>query len=68
MKPVVISPKWHVGIWRRVREALAIRSGRKVCVMQKDQRLENRSVLRIREARGFLKAIKTDVPREKNRL
>ena len=68
METVVISPKFQVVIPQRIREALGLRPGQKVRVMQYDQRVEYVPVLPIRKTRGFLKGINTDVPREKNRL
>jgi AbrB family looped-hinge helix DNA binding protein len=67
METVVISPKYQVVIPQRIREALGLRPGQKVRVMQYDQRVEYVPVLPMRKNRGFLKGIKTDVPRDADR-
>jgi AbrB family looped-hinge helix DNA binding protein len=67
METVVISPKFQVVIPRRIREALGLKAGQKVRVMQYDQRVEYVPVLPMRKTRSFLKGIKTNVPREADR-
>ena len=67
METVVISPKFQVVIPQRIREALGLKPGQKVRVMQYDNRVEYVPVLPIRKTRGFLKGIKTDIPRDADR-
>lgn len=67
MEIVVVSPKFQVVIPRRIRESLGLKPGQKVRVMQYGRRVEYVPVLSAREARGFLKGIRTDVRREADR-
>lgn len=68
METVIISPKFQVVIPQRIREALGLKPGQKVCVIQYEQRVEYVPVTSMRRARGFLKGIQTDVEREPDRL
>lgn len=68
METVVISPKYQVVIPLRIRKALGLKPGQKVRVMQFDQRVEYLPVESLPEARGFLRGIETDVPREDDRV
>lgn len=68
METVTISPKFQVVIPQRIREALRLKPGQKVRVVQYGQRVEYVPVMPIRKARGFLKGIETDVPREDDRV
>lgn len=68
METVTISPKFQVVIPRRIREALGLKPGQKVRVMQYGQRVEYVPVLPARKARGFLEGINTEVPREADRV
>lgn len=68
METVTISPKFQVVIPRRIREALGLKPGQKVQVVQYGQRVEYLPVLPLRKARGFLRGIDTDVPREADRV
>lgn len=68
METVTISPKFQVVIPRRIREALGLKPGQKVQVVQYGQRVEYVPVLPLRKARGFLRGIDTDVPREADRV
>jgi AbrB family looped-hinge helix DNA binding protein len=67
METFVISPKFQVVIPQRIREALGLRPGQKVRVMQYGPRVEYVPVLPMRKTRGYLKGIRTDVPRDKDR-
>lgn len=68
MEIVVISPKYQVVIPLRIRNALGLKPGQKVRVIQFDQRVEYVPVESMQNARGFLKGIETDVPREDDRV
>ncbi|MGH8184126.1 MAG: AbrB/MazE/SpoVT family DNA-binding domain-containing protein [Rhodanobacteraceae bacterium] len=68
METVTISPKFQVVIPQRIREALGLKPGQKVRVMQYGGRVEYVPLLPVRKARGFLKGIDTDVPREADRV
>lgn len=68
METVTISPKFQVVTPRRIRGSLGLKPGQKVQVIQYDGRVEYVPVLPARKARGFLKGIDTDVPRDPDRV
>jgi AbrB family looped-hinge helix DNA binding protein len=68
MSTVTVSPKFQVVIPKEVREALEIKSGQKVQVMAYKDRIELIPLKPIRELRGFLKGIDTEVPRDRDRV
>ncbi len=68
MQTVTVSPKFQVVIPREVRESLGIRPGQKVRVIHYEDRIELIPVRPVRETRGFLKGIDTDVGREPDRV
>ena len=68
METVTISPKYQVVIPRRIRAALGLRSGEKVRAIQLGRRVELVPIMPPEQARGFLSGIRTDVPREADRL
>ncbi len=65
---VTISPKFQVVIPKDVREAMHLRSGQKVEILRYDNRIELIPLRPMSRMRGFLKGIKTDVPRESDRV
>ena len=68
MEAVLVSPKFQVVIPRAVREALRIRPGQRVQVIQYEDRIELIPIRPAREMRGFLKGIDTTIEREPDRL
>ena len=68
MESVKISPKYQVVIPRRVREALKLRPGQKVQVIEYGNRIELVPERRVSEMRGFLKGIRTEIDRERDRV
>jgi len=68
MNAVTVSPKYQVVIPRSVRESLGIKPGQKVQVVQYENRVELIPMKPIKQTRGFLKGIKTQIPRERDRL
>ena len=68
MEMVLVSPKFQVVIPRAVREALRIRPGQKVQVLQYEDRIELIPLRPIQEMRGFLRGIDTSVEREPDRV
>jgi len=68
METVTVSPKFQVVIPRKVRESLGIRPGQKVQVISYEDRIELIPVRSVRETRGFLAGIDTEVEREPDRL
>jgi len=67
MTIVTISPKFQVVIPREIREKAGLAPGQKVRAILYDDRIELVPVRDIRSARGFLRGIDTDVPRESDR-
>jgi AbrB family looped-hinge helix DNA binding protein len=67
MEMVTVSPKFQVVIPRKVRESLDIRPGQKVQVIRYEDRIELVPVRPVRETRGFLEGIDTEVERDQDR-
>jgi len=67
MPTVTISSKYEVVIPKSVREALQLRPGQHLEVIQYSDRIECIPVRPASELRGFLSGIETDVPREVDR-
>lgn len=65
---VTISPKFQVVIPKGIRNAMHLRSGQKVEILRYDNRIELIPLKPLNRMRGFLKGIKTDVPREPDRV
>jgi AbrB family looped-hinge helix DNA binding protein len=68
MVTVTVSPKFQVVIPKAVRERLGIRPGQKLQIVQFSDRIEFVLLQDIKRMRGFLKGIKTDIQREKDRI
>jgi len=68
MQTVTVSPKYQVVIPRAVREALHLRPGQKMQVIEYDGRIEFIPERDIIELRGFLKGINTEFEREEDRI
>lgn len=68
MPTVTVSPKFQVVIPQAVREALSIRPGEKLQVFQFDNRIELVPVRPLREMRGFLRGMDTNLERDPDRL
>jgi len=68
METVTISPKYQIVIPKEIREALGIRPGEKVHVLQYENRIEYIPVKEMKKMRGFLKGIDTTVKGEKDHL
>lgn len=68
MVTVTVSPKFQVVIPKAVRERLGIQPGQKLQILHFSDRIEFVPLQEIKRMRGFLKGIKTDVRREKDRL
>lgn len=68
MSVVTISPKFQVVIPRVVRERLGLRPGQKLQVIEHAGRVEFVPERSIRDLKGFVKGINTDVGREGDRL
>jgi AbrB family looped-hinge helix DNA binding protein len=68
MQTVTISPKYQVVIPKAVREALHLRPGQKMQIVEYDGRIELIPERDIRDLRGFLKGINTEFEREEDRV
>ncbi len=68
MSTVTLSPKFQVVIPLQIRETLGLKPGQKVEALQYLDRVEFIPVRSPRAMRGFLKGIKTTVPRDKDRV
>ena len=68
MVAVTVSPKFQVVIPKAVRERLGIRPGQKLQILQFSDRIEFVPLRDIKSMRGFLKGMKTSVPRERDRV
>ena len=68
MQTVTVSPKYQVVIPKSVREALHLRPGQKMQIINYDGRIELIPERNIKELRGFLKGINTEFKREEDRL
>ncbi len=64
MDTVTISPKYQVVIPRAIREKWNIKPGQKVRFIIDGNRLEIVPVRNIKEARGFLKGMSSDIERD----
>lgn len=67
MKSVTVSSKYQVVIPKAIREAMGIKPGARMQILQYENRLELIPLREPKDMRGFLKGIKTDVPREEDR-
>ena len=68
MTAVTVSPKFQVVIPKDIREAMGIYSGQKVQILSYQNRIELIPLKPMKEMRGFLKGISTDVSRDDDRL
>ena len=68
MTTVTISPKFQVVIPLAIRKALGMSPGEKLQVVPYENRIELIPVKKMKETRGFLKGMKTNVQREKDRI
>jgi AbrB family looped-hinge helix DNA binding protein len=68
MPSVTVSPKYQVVIPKTVREALKLRPGQKMQIVEYAGRIELIPERDIKELRGFLKGINTEFNREGDRV
>lgn len=68
MQTVTVSPKYQVVIPKAIRQALDLRPGQKMQIVEYEGRIELIPERDITELRGFLKGANTDFKREEDRL
>ncbi|MEZ5536712.1 MAG: AbrB/MazE/SpoVT family DNA-binding domain-containing protein [Thiolinea sp.] len=68
MTAVTVSPKFQVVIPKEVRDSMGISSGQKIQVLTYKDRIELIPLKPMREMRGFLKGIDTEIVRDDDRL
>lgn len=68
MTTVKISPKYQVVIPKEIRNKLKLRPGQKMQILQFGERIEFILLKNIKEARGFLKGMDSNIAREEDRL
>jgi len=68
MQTVTVSPKFQVVIPKDIREAMRLRPGQKLKVIEYEGRIELIPDRDISELKGFLKGINTEFDREDDRL
>jgi AbrB family looped-hinge helix DNA binding protein len=68
MQTVIVSPKFQVVIPKKIREAMRLRPGQRLKVIEYEGRIELIPDRDIAELKGFLKGINTDFERESDRL
>jgi AbrB family looped-hinge helix DNA binding protein len=68
MTTVTVSPKYQVVIPKEIRQKLKLKPGQKLQIVQLGDRIEFLLVKNIKDARGFLKGINTNIEREGDRL
>ena len=67
MTTITVSPKFQVVIPKEIRQKLNLKPGQKLQVIQLGDRIEFIVLKDIRDARGFLKGMNTDIVREGDR-
>ncbi|MBN2364762.1 MAG: AbrB/MazE/SpoVT family DNA-binding domain-containing protein [Calditrichaeota bacterium] len=68
METVTLSPKYQVVIPKKIRERLKVKKGQKFQVFFFAGRIELIPVKNIKDMRGFLKGIDTEIVRDQDRL
>ncbi len=68
MTTVTVSPKFQVVIPKGVRESMGIFSGQKVEILTYQNRIELIPLKPMKQMKGFLKGIDTQVSRDDDRL
>lgn len=68
MASVTVSPKFQVVIPKDIRDALGIVSGQKIQMLAYGNRIEMIPIKPMREMKGFVQGIDTEVEREQDRV
>ncbi len=64
MRTVTVSPNFQVVIPKEIRKKLELKPGKKLQIFSFDDRIELIIPKNIKDARSFLKGIKTDIDRD----
>jgi AbrB family looped-hinge helix DNA binding protein len=67
METVTLSPKYQVVIPKRIRERLKVKKGQKFQVFFFEGRIELIPIKNMKEMRGFLEGIDTEIIRDEDR-
>lgn len=68
MSSVTVSPKFQVVIPKDIRDAVGIVSGQQIQMLAYGNRIELIPIKPMREMKGFIKGIDSDVARDEDRL
>ena len=68
MSTITVSSKYQIVIPAKIREALGIKPGEKLHAIEYRGRIELVPMRRAKAARGSLKGINTDIPRDADRV
>ncbi len=68
MDTVILSPKYQIVIPKRVRDRLKVKKGQKFQVFYFEGRIELVPTQNIKEIKGFLEGIDTNIDRDKDRI
>jgi AbrB family looped-hinge helix DNA binding protein len=68
MAEVTVSPKFQVVIPKEIRESMGIVSGQKVQMIKYKNRIELIPIKPMKEMKGFLKGINTEIHRDDDRI
>ena len=68
MTTVTVSPKYQVVIPKEIRQKLKLKPGQKLQIINLGDRIEFLILKSIKDARGFLKGMNTEIEREGDRL
>ena len=68
MDTVTVSPKYQVVIPKKIRDRLSVKKGQKFHVFFFEGRIELVPVKNLKDMRGFLKGIDTDIVRGEDRI
>jgi AbrB family looped-hinge helix DNA binding protein len=67
MTTTKLSPKYQVVIPKEIREKMRLKPGQKLQVIQLGERIEFIPLRNIKDAKGFLKGIDTEIKRDQDR-